>query len=564
MIQNMWNINVVVTLLKKHGIRYLVISPGGTNKEFAKVVQDDSFFKCFSVVDERSAMYFAIGLYLQTGEIVATSCTSAQATRNYIPGLTEAFYKEVPILAITMEKHPRFKYQGYMQAPDQTSLPKDCVKKAFELPSIQDETDMLHSVRLINESILELSRGRLGPVQLCIPWLDNELDDIEVKPRIIKKYSTTSNWDDVNLSNKRIMILIGEHRPFSKHESEIIDGFCDSHNAMVYVNHISNFHGKYSVYGSLSLWTMSFENFESDFAPDIIITIGGLTGDYPLFLTLSRSKLKNTEHWSLSQDGRIVDTYDKLSRVFQCDTGYFFNKLTINTQSDHDYYNLWSKMAESKSMSIEVPFSSVYVAEKLHNKIPSNSCMDFAILNSLRVWSFFRIDPSISCYSNVGAFGIDGGLSTMLGQSVVTDELCFMIIGDLAFCYDMNCLSIRHIKNNVRILLVNNNGGIEFKLNGINNKSIDKYTAASGHFKNAQGWAEACGFRYLMAENKTEFDFNIDTFVKYSDSPILFEIFTSDIEESDALRKFREENSEFSLTEKMKNRTKNVLRKILK
>lgn len=129
MIQNMWNINVVVTLLKKHGIRYLVISPGGTNKEFAKVVQDDSFFKCFSVVDERSAMYFAIGLYLQTGEIVATSCTSAQATRNYIPGLTEAFYKEVPILAITMEKHPRFKYQGYMQAPDQTSLPKDCVKK---------------------------------------------------------------------------------------------------------------------------------------------------------------------------------------------------------------------------------------------------------------------------------------------------------------------------------------------------------------------------------------------------------------------------------------------------
>ena len=112
------------------------------------------------------------------------------------------------------------------------------------------------------------------------------------------------------------MILIGEHRPFSKHESEIIDGFCDSHNAMVYVNHISNFHGKYSVYGSLSLWTMSFENFESDFAPDIIITIGGLTGDYPLFLTLSRSKLKNTEHWSLSQDGRIVDTYDKLSRVF--------------------------------------------------------------------------------------------------------------------------------------------------------------------------------------------------------------------------------------------------------
>ena len=50
-------------------------------------------------------------------------------------------------------------------------------------------------------------------------------------------------------------------------------------------------------------------------------------------------------------------------------------------------------------------------------------------------------------------------MSVMIGESVETDELTFLITGDLAFFYDLNALGIRHIKNNVRILLVNNNGG---------------------------------------------------------------------------------------------------------
>ena len=134
MIDNKKNIQLLVECLKEHSVRNIVISPGGTNIAFVKAVQDDPFFHCFSVVDERSAMYFAIGLYLQTGEVIATSCTSAQATRNYVPGLTEAYYKKVPILAITMSMHPRFTYQEYMQAPDQSSLPNDCVKSSYSLP----------------------------------------------------------------------------------------------------------------------------------------------------------------------------------------------------------------------------------------------------------------------------------------------------------------------------------------------------------------------------------------------------------------------------------------------
>ena len=160
------NVRIVVALLKQYNIRHIVISPGGTNIPISQAVQDDPFFHCYSVPDERSAMYFAIGIYLQTGEIVATSCTSAQATRNYVPGLTEAFYKHAPILAITTSKLERYSYQDYMQAPDQCSLPKDSVKKTYDLPPVTDTNTRIQCINSAQAAILELMHHISGPVQL--------------------------------------------------------------------------------------------------------------------------------------------------------------------------------------------------------------------------------------------------------------------------------------------------------------------------------------------------------------------------------------------------------------
>lgn len=143
-------------------------------------------------------------MYLQRRRPIGIICTSAQATRNYIPGLTEAFYKRVPILAITMEKHPRFKYQEYMQAPDQTSLPKDSVKKSFELPFISDINDYYHSMRLTNDAILELSKNGLGPVQLSVPWLDFALAERKPLIRMIKRFNAKEISNE-NLSDKKFL-----------------------------------------------------------------------------------------------------------------------------------------------------------------------------------------------------------------------------------------------------------------------------------------------------------------------------------------------------------------------
>lgn len=100
------NVEILIALMKHHGVRRIVVSPGTTNITFVASLQQDSFFQLFSAADERSAAYIACGLAAETGEPVALSCTGATASRNYLPGLTEAFYRKLPVLAVTSTQHP--------------------------------------------------------------------------------------------------------------------------------------------------------------------------------------------------------------------------------------------------------------------------------------------------------------------------------------------------------------------------------------------------------------------------------------------------------------------------
>lgn len=527
------NARIVISLLKAHNIRHIVLSPGGSNIPIVQGVQDDPFFKCYSVVDERSAMYVAIGISLQTGEIVATSCTSAQATRNYVPGLTEAYYKHVPILAITMSKHPKYLGQEYMQCPIQTSLPVDAVKKSYTLPRISTEDDRQLCVRVANEAILELTHHNKGPVQLNIEALDSEtwiVDENQVLPkvRVIKRHYP---WDDLTsyyLRGKRTMILIGEHVPFTTEEINAVEAFCDNNNVVVYTTHISNYYGKYSINGYPILAGTTEDYYNENLAPQVVILLGGVTGDYDCLSRLTKAS-NDLEIWRVNTDGNVVDTYSHLTDVFQMRIEDFFIRLSeVSENLEHEYYNNWFVAKNNLRVEeAELPFSNVYAAQVLHSIIPANSFLNFAILNSFRSWLYFDIDPSIKAYCNVGAFGIDGCLSTMLGQSFNTEELCFLIIGDLSFYYDMNSIALRNIRNNVRILLVNNNGGAEFKINTIHLQTdVSRYIAADNHFKNAKAWAEDNDFIYFSARTKDDFLSNLKAFTSISDKPIIFELFT--------------------------------------
>lgn len=559
------NVKIVIAALKAYNIRHIVVSPGGTNIPISQAVQDDPFFRCYSVVDERSAMYFAIGLYLQTGEIIATSCTSAQATRNYLPGLTEAFYKHAPILAITTSKLERYAYQEYMQAPDQVSLPRDAVKCSFDLPPVTDANTRVQCLQNAKKAILELSHHGMGPVQLNIRITDvlNKKFSKEGLPamKATRRYMLWDSWDDVSLKDRKVLLIVGEHLPFNEAEAKSIEEFCSSNNVVVYANHLSNYHGKYSINANLLASSLSTSAIEASFAPDLVLTIGGQTGDYPLFGLLNHP-LQQAEHWRISEDGDYIDTYGKLTKIFECPANEFFSRMKGETDLIHSYYETWRSANGEMKRDVELPLSNIYVAQQLAPLIPENSYINFAILNSLRAWSYFDLPPTVKCFSNVAAFGIDGCTSTLIGESMNTDVLCFMVTGDLAFFYDMNALGIRHIKNNVRILLINNGGGAEFKVmtNGWAYKpDISPYISAMGHNGSAKGWAENCGFQYLSATTKEQFLNVMNDFVRDSKQPILMEISTDADAEVEAINLLISANRVVTSSDRLKGIVKKVL-----
>lgn len=562
MYTNAKNVQIIIALLKAHKINKLVLSPGGTNAPFVRGVQDDPFFNCYSIVDERSAAYFAIGLYLKTGETVALCCTSAQATRNYLPGLTEAFYKHSPILAITFSKHPRFTYQDYMQAPDQTSLPKDAVKATYSLPYVSNKEDFVHCERLVNEALMSLTYPEPGPIQLNVPMLDSELSDFDT-PRLPEvRFIRNINIDeciDLDIKNKKILIVVGENRGL---DSEALVKFAENHNVAIYVNNLSNMRNAYSVYGNALLAFTNQDYFDVNLSPDILITIGGQTGDYSLFHKLAKSR-KKYEHWRFSIQGKVVDTYDHLTMVINSNSNVFFSKMSDKQPCKNSYYHEWKNAIAAIRLDVDVPLSNIYIAQQLHSLIPQESIVNFSILNSLRSWNYFPFKNSVKCYCNVAAFGIDGCMSTFLGQAVETDKLCFLVIGDLAFFYDMNSLGIRYIKNNVRIILINNNGGMEFKLgeDQNNNKKTDRFVAAADHFKNAEGWAVTNGFEYIPIYSKKDFISNLTLLMVRSSSPIIMEAFIKDEDENEAYLTLLHANDHRSLVNKAASKIK---RKIFK
>ena len=177
---------------------------------------------------------------------------------------------------------------------------------------------------------------------------------------------------------------------------------------------------------------------------------------------------------------------------------------------------------------------------------------------------------NIFCYSNTGGFGIDGCLSSAIGSSLSNqNKEVFCVIGDLSFFYDINALYTKNVGNNLHILLINNGLGTEFK--NYNHKAAvfgeqtDAYVAAAGHNGHkskviVRDFATGRGFRYISANDWTSFDANVKNFLSTSNNPVIFEVFTSSFDESNALKQIHLINGK----PKYRTRLKRILLKLRK
>ena len=541
---------ILVSLLKQHGIRKVIASPGTTNITFVASVMNDPFFEIYSSVDERSAAYMAVGMAEETGEVVVLSCTGATASRNYIPGLTEAYYRKLPILAVTATQNENRVGHLIPQVIDRSQQPKDCCVHSEHVPVPRDTNDEWDATIRLNRAVLALTHRGGGPVHINLAT--NYSRDFSVKElpvaRCIRRYMS---GDELPVLPKgRIGILVGNHRPWSDSLAEAVDRFCEAYGAVVFCEHASNYTGSYRIYNAILNQQSLYK--KDSFRTDVLIHIGEVSG-YG-----NGAGGHAVEVWRVNEDGELRDPYHKLAKVFEMKEETFFRRyaaLADERTEQKQVGKAWLVQCQTEYRKLQavipdLPFSNLWIAQQTAHRLPEGCALHLGILNSLRAWEMFDVPISVqgNGFVNTGGFGIDGCISSTIGGAIAhPDQLHFLVIGDLAFFYDFNSLGNRHVGNNLRILLVNNGKGTEFR--NYNHpaaqfgEDADKYMAAAGHYGNksvqlVRHYAEDLGYEYIQASNKEEYLSNIGKFLTsdITNKPILFEVFTNNEDESDALK----------------------------
>ena len=567
------NAQILIAILKANGIKKVVVSPGATNISIVYSMMNDGSFEMYSAVDERGAAYIACGLSSESGEPVVITCTGATASRNYFPGLTEAYHRKLPILAITASQD--FAREGNLspQFIDRTEHPKDSLRESVQIPIIRSKDEEYECALKINKAVLELFRHGGGPVHINIASeYSNDFSVLELPMvPIIRRIGFEDDFPSI-AKKERIAIVVGTHKKWEQELIDLVDEFCAIYNAVVLVDHSSHYWGKYRI---LSTIITSQEQHKTElFDIDLLIHIGEEHGDY---YTDAALIMGVKEVWRVSEDGEIRDAYRKLTNTFEMSEKAFFKHYVGEYKEDvcnrHEYFDEIKAEAQKIYNAIpELPFSNIWLAQQIIPRFPIGACLELGVSNTMRAWTFFDFPQETYVLANTGCRGIDGAIPTVLGMALANpSKLHYAVMGDLTFFYSFNVLGNRHIGNNIRILLVNNGTGCEFhnyqhrayQIYEGNHEELDKYTAAgkqtgSRSKELVRHYAEDLGFRYLTASDKEEFCANLPEFLDNKmDKSIIFEVFTDEIDESNALKMVR--NAEIDLSKKVKNKIKKVL-----
>lgn len=531
-------VRILVSLIKEYGIKHIVISSGTRNVSLARVFEANSdYFKIYHVTDERSAAYYALGLATKLNEIVAICCTSGTAVSNYVPGVTEAFYQNVPLLVITADRHPTLHGNLEDQTIEQYGLFNTITKKAVTLPVYQDVKNMWETKIKVSDAILELTHKGTGPVQINVPQSGIEL---RPSPRYalilpkVKKISRISLGDKSEVwqnmfsklvNSKRVMVIYGQNKALNDYDQSLMDKFAEKFNCVILADYLSNIHGEKVVYPYRLLRKYSNAEYNKYLTPDLVIQLGGKRIlNCPLTAKL-RFGSTNIELWRVAEDGRIADLYRRLTTVWECSQRQFLEYCVscapAEAHNDNVYFGLWKEHISKVPNENPMEWKTSYTICNTMKILPPKSLLHLAVGNSFVYAQNYEMDPTVEVFCNMGTNGIDGCASSFMGQvaAATENQLCFLFIGDLSFFYDMNSLWNKKLSKNIRILL-NNDGGAGLL------RYHQSPALTQQHGAIAEGWVKSLGFEYISATNKEEFDEKLKYFVSAdTQGPVFFEVF---------------------------------------
>jgi 2-succinyl-5-enolpyruvyl-6-hydroxy-3-cyclohexene-1-carboxylate synthase len=567
----------VVTLCKTHNIKHIVISPGSRNAPLTIGFTHDDFFKCYSIVDERCAAFFALGIAQQIQEPVAVVCTSGSALLNYYPAISEAYYSKIPLVVLSADRPKHLIDIGDGQTIKQENVygehvlysanlkldlkEEDKSGKENELAIFKNIENKLEPFLVLQKNIqsyneseiheaLMISNFKSGPVHINSPFdepLYQTVDELSIKPNFFKlknRIEKIENFEierlrDVWDSAKRKLILVGVLQPNSI-EEKWLQKIADDDSVLVFTETTSNLHHTGFLPGIDKIIAPLHDEDFKKLRPDILLTFGGLVVSKKIKVFLRT--YKPLHHWHVDLFS-ANDTFFCLSQHIKLSPNTFFSaflpEVTQHIKSDYkaNWFVVRQKRRKLHDAYLKaIPFSDFSVFNSLLKSLPKQSQLQVGNSSTIRYTQLFQLPKSIEVFCNRGTSGIDGSTSTAIGAAVVINKRTTFITGDLSFFYDSNALWNNYIPINFRIIVVNNEGGGIFRIlpGHKNTDNFDTYFETKHHLT-AKHLCEMYGFEYHNASDENSLEKELESFYDISKKPKLLEVFTPSRRNDDIL-----------------------------
>ena len=522
----------IIQLCKAKKIEHIIISPGSRNAPLTIGFSNHDYFTCYSIVDERCAAFFALGIAQQLQEPVAVVCTSGSAMLNYYPAIAEAYYSHIPLIVISADRPEHLINIGDGQTINQKGVYHNHILYEANLSEAMDEFNSNKINNAINSAIVNK-----GPVHINTPFnepLYDFVNEFSVTAKVIPINPVVSQEDfstyiDMWSKASKKMILVGVNAPNSI-DKKILQFLANDDSVVVFTETTSNLHHD-QFFPSIDKIIAPLEEKEFKYLqPEILLTFGGMIVSKKVKAFLRKHQPKH--HWHVDKIN-ANDTFFSLSKHFQYPVNQFFKELLKNkilTKSSYKSY--WSNIKLHRQLEHEkylenCEYSDLKVFNKLLQSLPNNAIVHSGNSSAIRYMQLFDINNSLQVYCNRGTSGIDGSTSTAIGASVVSKSQTILITGDLSFFYDSNALWNNYIPNNFRIILINNGGGGIFRIlpGHKNTENFDTYFETK-HNLTAKQLCDMYHITYQEANSISNLEDKLQNFYVQGKSPKLLEIFT--------------------------------------
>lgn len=552
---NKLGVRHLVEICHRKGVESIVISPGSRNAPLIIAFTKSPHIKCYSIVDERSAAFFALGLAQQTNKTVALACTSGSATLNYAPAIAEAFYQRIPLLVLTADRPVEWVDQADSQTIRQKNIFENYIIKSFELPQhLPTDDDVWFADRLICEAIDLCQQPVSGPVHINLPAsepLYEGFDEEIPEPKIIStsaiqsllKNDQLKKLADVWNSHSRKLIICGMLAP-NESLNKLLADISNDPSVVVLTENTSNlYHSNFNSCIDRTLSSIT-EDEIGEFKPELLLSIGNqiISKKIKSFFREHRPE----EHWHIDPTDLFLDTFQSLTQNIPLSPVRFFESLKPHISfKESNFSTIWKQKNESlkqkhKAILENCKYADLKVIDELLKAIPSNANLQMGNSTPVRYAQLFdnRIDITYNC--NRGTSGIDGSLSTAVGASIGNKIPTTIILGDLSFFYDSNGLWNKYLNKGLKIIIINNQGGGIFRfLDGPSDTEAYEEFFETTHQINAEGIAKSFNVTYQKATNlKTLTERLTEFYHPQNNKTCILEIFTPREKNAEVLKDY--------------------------